>query len=95
MSIASTPVVFLNSRVSRINSCATVPLIPAYNILIAISDEWRSPPTPINLMYAQLIGKIAADPHGAADTVPNDFGTLMTSSATIGCDGRNSDTIYM
>ncbi|KAH9400114.1 hypothetical protein TYRP_001671 [Tyrophagus putrescentiae] len=35
-------------------------------------------------MYAQLIGRMAAEPQGAAETVPKLFGTRLTSSATIG-----------
>lgn len=43
-------------------------------------------------MYAQLIGRIAAEPHGAADTVPKLLGTRIKSSGTIGWDGKNGAT---
>ncbi|CFS35972.1 Uncharacterised protein [Mycobacterium tuberculosis] len=36
--------------------------------MIAVSDAARSPSAPIIRMYAQVIGRIEADPYGADDT---------------------------
>ena len=52
-----------------------------------ISERWNKAHVPSILMYIQLIGRMAADPKGAAETAPVVFATVFTPSpphATLG-----------
>ena len=40
------------------------------------------------------MGKIDAEPHGAAEQLPNDSERLIPSMSTNGCDGKNGAKCY-